>query len=313
MRALHIESMEPGAEEKQHALLARALEGAANAVFVADRDGRIVWVNAAFCRQSGYAREEVIGRSPRLLKSGKQSQEFYRNLWQCILGGQPWQGELVERRRDGSLYTVNQMISPIFDVHTQVTHFVAVQLDISTSVQERDEIRQLAYHDSLTRLPNRALFLQLLGDAISSATNERRRLAILLLDLDYFKSVNDSLGHAAGDRVLCAVADRLRAAVRKTDTVARLGGDEFTILLPNLDDTEVVRSLARKLIASIATPFGIGEQQRIESGVSIGISLFPEDGDSAETLLARADAAMYRAKTNDRGGFCFASASPPSL
>lgn len=296
------------ADQEQQALLARALEGAANAIFVADHDGRIVWVNAAFCRQSGYAREELIGRSPRLLKSGEQGPEFYRGLWQCILGGRPWQGELVERRRDGSLYTVSQVISPLLDARAQVTHFMAIQHDISASVRERDQIRQLAYHDSLTGLPNRALFLQLLGEAIGSAENERRRLAVLFLDLDYFKNVNDALGHAAGDRLLVAVANRLRAAVRKTDTVARMSGDEFTILLPNLDETEVARALARKLVASISQPFGLSEQ-KIQTGVSIGIGVYPDDGDTAEKLLARADAAMYRAKTQGRGGFCLASAS----
>ena len=300
--------MEFCADEKQQALLARALEGAANAIFVADRDGRIVWVNAAFCRQSGYAREKVIGRTPRLLNSGKQGLEFYRGLWQSILGGRPWQGELVERRRDGSLYTVTQVISPLHDKRAQVTHFMAIQHDISASAREHDEIRQLAYHDSLTALPNRALFLQRLSQAIRSADEERRRLGVLFLDLDYFKNVNDALGHAAGDRLLVAVADRLHAAVRKTDTVARMSGDEFTILLPNLDETEVARALARKLVASIVQPFRIGEH-KIETGVSIGIGLYPDDGDTAETLLARADAAMYRAKTHGRGGFCFAGAS----
>ena len=300
--------MELRADEKQQALLARALEGAANAILVADRDGRIVWVNAAFCRQSGYAREELIGRTPRLLKSGKQGPEFYRSLWESVLSGRPWQGELVERRRDGSVYTVSQVISPLLDARSRVTHFMAIQHDISASVRERDEIRQLAYHDSLTGLPNRALFLQLLSQAIRSADNERRRLAVLFLDLDYFKNVNDALGHAAGDRLLVAVADRLRAAVRKTDTVARMSGDEFTILLPDLDATEVARALARKLLASIAQPFGLAEQ-KIETGVSIGIGVYPEDGDTAETLLACADAAMYRAKTQGRGGFCFAGAS----
>ena len=300
--------MELRADEKQQALLARALEGAANAILVADRDGRIVWVNAAFCRQSGYAREELIGRTPRLLKSGKQGPEFYRSLWESVLSGRPWQGELVERRRDGSVYTVSQVISPLLDARSRVTHFMAIQHDISASVRERDEIRQLAYHDSLTGLPNRALFLQLLSQAIRSADNERRRLAVLFLDLDYFKNVNDALGHAAGDRLLVAVADRLRAAVRKTDTVARMSGDEFTILLPDLDATEVARALARKLLASIAQPFGLAEQ-KIETGVSIGIGVYPEDGDTAETLLACADAARYRAKTQGRGGFCFASAS----
>jgi diguanylate cyclase (GGDEF)-like protein/PAS domain S-box-containing protein len=270
--------------------------------------GRIVWINAAFCRQSGYASEEVIGRTLRLLKSGKQGPEFYRGLWQSILSGRPWQGELVERRRDGSLYTVSQVISPLLDARAQVTHFMAIQHDISASVRERDEIRQLAYHDGLTGLPNRALFLQLLGEAIGSADCERRRLAVLFLDLDYFKNVNDALGHAAGDRLLVAVADRLRAAVRKTNTVARMSGNEFTILLTDLDDTEVARALAKKLVASIAQPFGLAEH-KFETGVSIGISLYPDDGDNAETLLARADAAMYRAKTQGRGGLCFVSAS----
>jgi diguanylate cyclase (GGDEF)-like protein/PAS domain S-box-containing protein len=285
--------------ERPQPLLARALESAANAVFIADRDGRIVWVNDAFCRVSGYGRDEAVGRTPGLLKSGRQSAEFYRELWETILAGRTWQGEVVERRRDGSLWTASQVITPLRDESGAVTHFVAIQHDVTASTQAREAIERLAFHDSLTGLPNRVSFLESLGQAIARAAAGHRMLALLYLDLDDFKPVNDAMGHAAGDELLIAVAERLRGAVRKTDTVARLGGDEFAVLLPDVGGPEVAGALAAKLVERIGQPYMLG-RRRVAVGASIGISLFPRDGATTDELLSRADAAMYAAKADGR-------------
>jgi diguanylate cyclase len=304
--------------DRPQPLLARALEAAADAVFIADREGRIVWVNDAFCRLSGYGRDEAIGRTPGLLKSGKQSPDFYRELWETILAGRTWQGELVERRRDGSLWTASQVVTPLLDEAGQVTHFVAIQHDVTASTREREEIQRLAFHDGLTGLPNRISFLDLLDRAIVRAGAEGQLFALLYLDLDRFKPVNDALGHAAGDQLLIAVAERLRAAVRKTDTVARLGGDEFAVLLTDVEHPEVAAAaLAGKLVDRISQPYMLN-RRRIEIGASVGISVYPGDGATADALLSHADAAMYAAKAHGRQQFRFfdpasasAAARPP--
>ena len=263
-----------------------------------------MWVNDAFCRLSGYARDEAIGRTPGLLKSGKQSPDFYRDLWQTILAGRTWQGEVVERRRDGSLWTASQVITPLLDEAGQVTHFVAIQHDVTTSSQEREAMERLAFHDSLTGLPNRASLFDTLGRAVAPAAAESRQLALLYLDLDDFKSVNDALGHAAGDELLIAVAERLRGAVRKTDVVARLGGDEFAVLLADVEHPDVAGALAGKLVDRIGQPYML-HRRRIRVGASIGISLYPRDGATVDALLNHADAAMYAAKASGRGQYRF--------
>jgi len=291
-------------DQAQRDLLLRALETAANAIYVTDRSGRILWVNEAFCRQSGYQRDESVGRNPRLLNSGIQSPEIYRAMWETILSGRPWQGELVDRRRDGNLYTVDQVITPLVDSNMTVTHFVAIQHDVSEAARERDDIRKLAYYDSLTGLPNRVLILELLTQAIGHACTRRQMLAVMFLDLDHFKPVNDSHGHALGDRLLRAVAGRLRSAIRKTDVVARLSGDEFVIIVGKLEMPQVAAVLAQKLVDSIAQPFDF-DGHEVSTGASIGISLYPEHGDAAATLINRADAAMYRAKATGRSHYCY--------
>jgi diguanylate cyclase len=290
--------------DRPQPLLARALEAAANAVFIADHGGRIVWVNDAFCRLSGYGRDEAVGRTPGLLKSGRHSPDFYRELWETILAGRAWQGELVERRRDGSLWTASQVITPLLDETGAVTHFVAIQHDVTASTQEREAIHRLAFHDSLTGLPNRVSFLESLGQALARAAAEHRILALLYLDLDDFKPVNDAMGHAAGDELLIAVAERLRGAVRKTDAVARLGGDEFAVLVSDVEHPDLAGALAGKLVERIGQPYMLNGR-RIAVGASIGISLYPCDGTTIDDLLSHADAAMYAAKASGRRRYRF--------
>jgi len=279
--------------------LGRALASVANAIVITGHDGRIIWVNQAFSRLSGYSPKEAIGQTPNFLKSGKQDATFYRELWQTIIAGNVWRGEVIERHKDGSFFTVDEVITPLRDDAGAVTHFIVIQHDITQRKHESEREHYLAYHDVLTGLPNRALFLEVLQQSVNSARRRQQRLALFFVDLDGFKAVNDSLGHHIGDRLLGAVAERLSAAVRKTDTVARLGGDEFAILQTGPIDAPVAAALARKLLQTISQPFVL-EGHKICTSVSIGIAIYPVDGEQPADLLRNADQAMYRAKNQGR-------------
>ncbi|MBT9263698.1 diguanylate cyclase [Pseudomonas sp. MG-9] len=281
--------------ENDQQVLVRALDAATNPVLITERTGCIVWINKAFCLLSGYSKPELVGKTPHLLSSGRQDTTFYRHLWMTILAGVTWQGEMVERRKDGGTCIVNQVITPVLDPHGAVTHFISILHNFKVMDEERAAMQKLAFHDALTGLPNRVLFLNLLNQAIISAARHHQSLALMFIDLDRFKCVNDTLGHACGDRLLVAVAERLGQSVRRSDVVSRLSGDEFAILVCGMDRIELIQALANKLIAAIAQPF-MNDNQRIETHISVGISLYPADGASVEQLLERADSAMYEAK-----------------
>jgi diguanylate cyclase len=283
-------------------LLTKAMASAANAMFITDREGRIVWVNAAFVRLSGYSEKEAIGQTPRFLQSGVQTDEFYKALWSTIVAGKAWRGEVVDRHKDGHLYTIDEVVTPLRDENGAVTHFLAVQHDVTLRKEERERDHFLAYHDALTGLPNRSHFLGVVEKAIADARRKATGLALLFLDLDHFKSVNDNLGHHIGDQLLIAVTERLNAAVRKTDVVARLSGDEFAVLQTGGFKSNVVAALATKLLDVIAKPFVI-DGHTIRVGVSIGAVLYPAGGEDAQTLLKNADSAMYEAKHRGRNTY----------
>lgn len=287
-------------------LLGMAMANAANAIFLTDHQGHLIWANEAFCKLSGYSLDEAIGRTPSLVKSGMQSDLFYAELWRTLLAGKAWRGQMVERHKSGAHYTVNQTITPLRDEHGVITHFVAIQENMTLQSGDQKREHFLAYHDTLTGLPNRALFSELARQAISQAQLMEHALALLYLDLDRFKPVNDRYGHDVGDRLLLAVSERLHAAIRKTDTAARLGGDEFGILLPQLPDADTAVALADKLVESISQPFAI-EEKELHIGISIGLAIFPNDGDTVDELMQRADAAMYEAKRQGGSGYQGAS------
>jgi diguanylate cyclase (GGDEF)-like protein/PAS domain S-box-containing protein len=280
-------------------LLEQAITALASAIFITDRRGQIVWVNDAFSRLSGYSARDIVGCQPTILKSGKQDPQFYTELWQAILAGRIWQGEVVDQGKSGALYTADEIITPLINGDGVVTHFVAIQHDITQRKHDCERERHLAYHDLLTGLPNRADFLNKLQQAIPEARRKQHMLAVLFLDLDKFKPVNDIYGHTVGDQVLVAVAGRLQAAVRRSDIVARFGGDEFAILLSDLAEKKIATNLAHKLVDLLSSPFMLANQTILISA-SIGIALYPDDGALPETLMSNTDVAMYRAK--NRGG-----------
>jgi diguanylate cyclase (GGDEF)-like protein/PAS domain S-box-containing protein len=289
-------------EQHRLRLLGAAIEVAANAIFITDSRGRIEWVNEAFLRLSGHEREAVLGTTPRLLRSGAQPPSLYENLWRTIQGGQVWRGEMVECRKDGSLYTVDQTITPMCGADGQVVHFVVVQEDITARKTAEEQIRYLSDYDPLTALPNRIVFLRRLGEAIDSAEGER--LAVLFVDLDRFTRVNDALGHDLGDRVLVTIANRIQASAPDASMIARVGGDEFAVL--QAGDSRAIEELARELVAALVAPMAI-EGHEVRVGVSIGIALYPDNGQDADILVRHADLAMYHAIREAPNGFRFFS------
>ena len=299
-------AMRMALDQERLRLQGAAMASAADPIFITDRDGRIEWVNLAFTRLTGYALDEVVGNTPRLLKSGVQTQAFYEDMWRHLRSGDVWRGEVVERRKDGTLYTVEQTVTPMLDFDGQVSHFVVVHEDITDRKKAEERIRFLANFDPLTGLPNRTLFRDRLQQAANRARVARTKLALLFLDLDQFSRVNDTLGHDIGDRVLTAVVERLHAVAHSADTVARVGGDEFAVVQADLANAEAAAALARRIVEAVARPFDI-DGHDIHIGASIGITLFPDDGDDPEQLVKNADMAMYRAIREAANGYRFFS------
>lgn len=299
-------ALETSFEHEQLRLLSAALATAANAVFITDRDGTIQWVNDAFCELSGYTSSEALGKTPRLLKSGEHDQLYYEALWATIMAGQTWTSETIERRKNGSHYTVRQTITPVRDTAGQISHFISMQEDISEALAAQVHIERLAHFDALTGLPNRSLFFDRLSQATSLSKRTGDHVALFFLDLDHFKPVNDSYGHAVGDALLKAVADRLAGCVRESDTVARIAGDEFTVILPRVGNRTDASAIAEKIIRTIAEPFLL-EGHTIRIGTSIGIALYPDDATAEQDLIRVADDAMYLAKQQSRNTYRFHS------
>ncbi|UFS72552.1 diguanylate cyclase [Geomonas sp. RF6] len=286
--------------------LAAAVEHSPISVMITDVSGRIEYVNLKFCEVTGYSLTEVIGHNPRILKGDALPEQFYREMWTTILSGREWHGEFHNRNKDGSYVWELASISPIMDPSGVITHFVGVKEDISELKRLQKELGQMAHSDRLTGLPNRALFFDRLEQALIHARRKRSRFALLFLDLDGFKAINDTHGHQAGDELLQAVAHRLTFCVRESDTVARMGGDEFIIILGDINHWEEPGLVARKVLEAFSSPFHIGEIT-CTVGVSIGISVFPDDAEDANKLISKADFAMYEAKRSGKNNFRYSS------
>jgi len=288
-------------------LSAVVFENTNEGIIVTDADRRIVAVNSAYTRITGYQEGEILGKNPHVHASGTHDAEFYRDLWRSLEETDQWQGEIWDRHRSGRVIPLWENISVVRDKNGQISNYVAVMSDISAIKEAEERLSFLAHHDSLTGLPNRLLFHSSLEQAMVEARRSHRRVAVMLLDLDRFKLVNDTLGHAAGDQLLKFVAARLRDAVRAEDTVSRLGGDEFTIILRDIDSAEDLAHVAEKIISAVERPLTLSGQE-VSVGVSIGISLFPDDALSVDSLATAADTAMYRAKERGKRTFEFYAA-----
>lgn len=285
-------------------LAARVIETSREGIIITNPHAEILAVNPSFCSITGYTPDEVIGRRPNVLSSYRHDADFFRTMWDTIRRTDTWTGEIWNRKRDGTVFPEQLTISTVRNPDGEVLHYVGTFLDLSDRKEAEDRIRELAEFDTLTRLPNRALLNDRLGQAIAIAEREKKRVAVVVIDLDRFKTVNDSLGHATGDEILLQVGNRLRGLVRQSDTVARLGGDEFAILLTALDQPAHALPVVRKITESLTMPYVIGEHDFYITP-SIGIALYPDNGNDAETLLKNADAAMYHAKDVGRNNFQF--------
>jgi diguanylate cyclase (GGDEF)-like protein/PAS domain S-box-containing protein len=286
--------------ERERRISSEVLRSMAEAVCVVDRDFMFVSVNPAFTRMTGYSDTEVIGRSASLIDSMQHDSEFYRHMRSELERTGRWSGEIWQQRKDGNEFLCWLQGSAVQDASGQRSHYVAVLTDITDQKRAEQELRYLANYDTLTSLPNRTLLSERLSRAIVRARRQGTHIAVLFLDLDRFKDINDSLGHAAGDRILRATAARLLNAVGNEHTVARLGGDEFTVVLENLKSPDEAERIARELLLAFEDPLEIDERQDVSISPSIGISLYPEHAQVPTDLLKHADTAMYQAKAAGR-------------
>lgn len=302
----HVDITERKHEEEQLRLSAKAFESIADGIIVTDAQRRLVSVNHAFSAITGYPPEEILGKTPRFLQSGRHDAAFYAAMWQEIDRNGHWRGEIWDRRKNGEIYPELLSISAVKEAAGAITHYVGVFTDISSLKRYEARLLHQAHHDALTGLPNRVLFQERFHEAIGRAKRHGHEIAVIFLDLDRFKNINDSVGHAVGDLLLEAVAKRLTASVRETDTVARVGGDEFAVLLVAINDNQAAAKVARKLLDALARPYQLAGHEFFISA-SIGISCYPHDAIEPETLFKNADAAMYRAKAEGRNNYQFFS------
>ena len=283
-------------------LSASVFDNAVEGIMITNADNAIIEVNRAFTQLSGYGRSEVIGKNPRLLKSGRHGSKFYSDMWRSLARHGHWRGEVWNRHKDGSFYAEILQISTVKNDVGEVTHHVATISDITDLKQTQERLERLANFDPLTGLPNRTLLLDRLQQAIAGARRHKRLLGVCFLDLDGFKPINDTYGHKAGDIVLVELSRRLQACLRAGDTLARQGGDEFVLLLNDLASADELKPLVERVAAQIASPFQI-ENHLVDLTASIGITLFPNDNSDPDALLRHADQAMYQAKQAGRSRY----------
>ncbi|MBF0212240.1 MAG: diguanylate cyclase [Magnetococcales bacterium] len=303
-RQLFAEIDERVRAEQGLSLAAKVFETATEGILITDSEVRIVKCNNAFMNISGYTQEEVFGRNPNLLYSGRHDRAFYQQMWEGLKEKGTWTGEIWNRRKNGEIYPQRLAITAVWNGSNELTHYVGIFSDITELKETEKRLERMVYFDALTQLPNRVLFRDRLQHELDKKSRSDAKLAVLFIDLDRFKHVNDSLGHSAGDQLLLEVAERLRICLRKYDTVARLGGDEFAAIITGLKDGREAAPVARKIIEAMKSVFHLNGHE-VFIGASIGISVFPGDGEEMETLTKHADIAMYKAKESGRGTFKF--------
>lgn len=285
--------------EERLSLSSRVFSDTHEGIIITDPQQRIVDVNPAFTQITGYSREEVTGKLPSILSSGKQSSTFYTQMWQSVKEHGHWQGEVWNRTKQGELYAELLNISSLTNEHDEVTHYVGVFSDITSSKQHQEQLNLMAHYDVLTKLPNRALFIDRFNQSIAHSKRTKNQLAVCFLDLDDFKPVNDNYGHNVGDRLLIEVADRITACIREEDTVSRQGGDEFAILLNDIESVSQYEGTLKRIHQALALPYCIDEVQHHVTASS-GVTLYPSDNGDIDTLLRHADHAMYQSKLSGK-------------
>lgn len=278
-------------------------------IIITDANNVIIRVNKAFTTITGYSAEDVIGQTPSILKSGREDEKFYKEMWQKILATGTWQGEIWNRNKNEGVYPQWLTISAVKDEHNQTTHYVATLVDISEYKVAEEKIKHLAFYDPLTGLANRRKLIDSLNHSIAMCDRENLQLAVLMMDLDRFKAVNDTLGHLAGDELLKQVALRIFNRLRNTDLVARLGGDEFVVLLEDISNEDDAARVATDIVSDLSQPFVLSQSDDVRIGSSIGIALYPQHGTTPDILMDNADIALYQAKDNGRGCFAYFSES----
>lgn len=299
-------SLQIAQDQKNLRLQEASLLSSPSPIFFTDTNGVVFWVNKAFTKLSGYREDEILNSKISVLKSGIQDAAFYENLWSTIKAGKTWRGEIVERHKTGSLFTVEQVIAPVFDANGQISHFVAIQEDVTERKNAEGRIQHLANYDQLTGLPNRRLFREQLNEIIERAKKYNTKVALLFADLTNFNRINDTLGHAAGDKLLKAIADRLARLVSNNDFLARIGGDEFAIVSENIANAEAVAVKARSMIETILAPMQI-ENVEVNVGACVGIAICPDDEVEPERLVNFTDMALHKAVRSSPNSYFFFS------
>jgi diguanylate cyclase (GGDEF)-like protein/PAS domain S-box-containing protein len=305
-RGTHRDITDRKKAQQQLMLASTVFENASEGILITDAKNTILSINKAFVDLMGYSPEEVIGQTPNLFQSGRYGRRFYQEMWTAINSNGSWQGEIWSRGKDGTQHPCLLNISVVYGQSADITHHVAVYTDLSHIKNTEQQLDYLVHHDPLTALPNRVLFQQLMEHALQKAKRNHAQFALLSLDLDHFKTVNDSLGQALGDQLLIEATERLKGLLRGTDAVSRTSGDEFNVLLDQIDHPQSADLLAQRMIESLALPFVLNGQN-VYIGVSIGIAFYPLDGLDVVTLQRNADIALNQAKTQGRGKLCFFS------
>ncbi|WP_406666231.1 EAL domain-containing protein [Gallaecimonas sp. GXIMD1310] len=290
--------------EQELKLLAEVVKSSFDGVMITDANKHILTVNQAFTTITGYQAEDALGKTPRLLSSGQHDERYYRQMWATIEQDGHWQGEIWNKRKSGELYPQWLTITRLQDDDHQASNYIAVFSDLTERKAAEARIAFLAYHDALTELPNRTLLVDRADQALMQAKRDDHSLALLYLDLDRFKAINDSLGHHIGDELLKAVVSRLKPLLRESDTLCRQGGDEFLILLPHIEKSHEVQHIIDRILHAMSAPFQI-DGHRLWISTSIGVACYPEDGDSSAQLLRKADTALYHAKDSGRSTYSF--------
>lgn len=285
-------------------LFSQVFESSGEAIVITDTERNIVVVNQAFTQITGYDLADVMWKNPKLLSSGRQTPEFYQTMWKSINETGRWQGEIWNRRKNGEIFPEWLSISTVKDENGKVVNYIAIFNDITRRKESEQQIQFLAHYDALTKLPNRTLFGDRIQQALAAAKRSSKKVALLFLDLDRFKSINDSLGHLSGDLLLQSVANRLKSCVREMDTVCRQGGDEFMVLLTEIDKAEDAAHIASKIVSAMSEAHLV-EDSRLIVTFSIGISIYPDDAVDSPLMIKNADAAMYHAKEKGRNNFQF--------